>query len=295
MRDAKILLAEQGRLLKPIAAALFCIVLLANCAQKIFNFPELTTPPGFTQPDIDLLDYEITFAEEFGGRLDVSAWGCNTRWIAHTPWSGDFGAAAFADPGRNFPFVVQDGMLRIEARQDRGGRWRAGLLSAGNSCGGGFSQQYGYFEMRAKLPEGEGLWPAFWLIGRDRDKTGYTAEIDVIEHHGHNLNTFSSTVHLHPRETDVERIRRYNLHEVPHRYLYDYFNTYGVSIDEENIIFYFNREEIWRTETPPQHNQPFYPLVNLTLDTDFPIENTPNPSFMFVDYIRVYQKKDQAQ
>jgi hypothetical protein len=44
------------------------------------------------------------------------------RWIAHTPWNGDFGDAVFADPGPNGPFSLKDGALQITARRDRAGR-----------------------------------------------------------------------------------------------------------------------------------------------------------------------------
>src|SRR5262247_1147514 len=76
---------------------------------------------------IDLSSYELSFNEEFD-HLDVSAWGPGTRWIAHTPWNGDFGSAKFSNPTADFPFTVEGGVLRIEARKD-GERWRSGLLA----------------------------------------------------------------------------------------------------------------------------------------------------------------------
>ena len=100
---------------------------------------------------LDLSGYRMTFNEDFHN-LDVSAWGPGTRWIAHTPWNGDFGDARFADPVPGFPFTVNDGRLRIEARRGEDGKWSAGLLASTDPSGAGFSQQYGYFEMRAKFP-----------------------------------------------------------------------------------------------------------------------------------------------
>ena len=78
---------------------------------------------------IDLSSYTLTFDEEFD-RLDVSSRGPGTRWIAHTPWNGDFGDAKFADPGPDFPFTVRDGILRIEARKHGGDGWQSGLLAS---------------------------------------------------------------------------------------------------------------------------------------------------------------------
>ena len=55
------------------------------------------------------------------------------RWTAHTPWSGDFGDARFADPGPHGPFKVQDGILSITASKDREGRWASGLIAAADA------------------------------------------------------------------------------------------------------------------------------------------------------------------
>ena len=104
---------------------------------------------------LDLSASEPVFVEDFDA-LDVSGFDCDTRWIAHTPYKGDFGDAKFADPSRRFPFRIIDGELRIEARKWYG-QWESGLLSSQNECGTGYVQQYGYFEARMKLPAGDGV------------------------------------------------------------------------------------------------------------------------------------------
>ena len=120
--------------------------------------------PVLAQPTLDLDPYRLTFDEDFSQPLSISAWGPGTRWIAHTPYAGDFGDARFGDPGKDSPFSVHNGILRIEAMKT-GNHWRSGLICSVDPNGVGFSQQYGYFEMRAKLPKGLGTWPAFWLMG----------------------------------------------------------------------------------------------------------------------------------
>ena len=69
-------------------------------------------------PNLSLKGFRVTFSEEFDKPLDVSPWGPGTRWIAHTPWCGDFGDARFADPVEGFPFTIENGILRIEARRE---------------------------------------------------------------------------------------------------------------------------------------------------------------------------------
>jgi hypothetical protein len=108
--------------------------------------------PQLGPPTLNLDGYRLTFDEDFkDSELSVSAWGPDTRWIAHTPYAGDFGDARFADPTKGFPFTVENGILRIEARKANG-KWQSGLLSSVDRKGDGFSQKYGYFEMRARMP-----------------------------------------------------------------------------------------------------------------------------------------------
>jgi beta-glucanase (GH16 family) len=247
----------------------------------VLAFPASSTT---TADELDLRSMSISFEEDFD-TLSVSAWGPGTRWIAHTPWSGDFGGARFADPQEGFPFTIENGILRIEARKDEDGEWRSGLLASVDPKGNGFVQQYGYFEMRARLPQGVGLWPAFWLIGKDR--SNYTAEIDVMEFYGDKPEGYSSVVHVWHR--DGRHYSRYARNNVFLDADPGEFHTYGVSVDQEWIRFYFDGRFMWKTETQEEHRQPLYILLNLALIDDPAKENAPNPSFMFVDYVRAYR------
>jgi len=243
--------------------------------------------PVLGPPTLDLSGYHITFAEEFDGPLDVSAWGPGTRWIAHTPYAGDFGDARLADPEPGFPFTAEDGVLRIEARKDGNG-WRAGLLCSVDPKGQGFSQQYGYFEMRAKLPKGEGTWPAFWLLGAPAltDKSLTNIEIDIVEQYGVGPNALHTTVHLwHPDGRHWADGRPSIVQGMT-----DDFHTYGAMVTPEDIVFYFDGVELRRVKTPEEAKVPLYLLVDLALGGGWPIDKTPNPSFMYVDYVRAYSR-----
>ena len=236
---------------------------------------------------LDLSGYRLTFEDNFR-KLDVSAWGPGSRWIAHTPWHGDFGDAAFADPAPNFPFTIKDGNLRIEARRGSDGKWRSGLLSSTDPSGAGFSQQYGYFELRAKLPPGPGLWPGFWLIGNKAP--GGSAEIDVMEYLGHDTSKYEATVHVWPRDGKGRNYEaRYRV-MVPPDSLVNDFHTYGVLVDPQSIVFYLDRREVARTPTPPEHQQKMFILISLAMGSGFPIDKAPNPSDMLVSYVRAYAK-----
>lgn len=237
--------------------------------------------------DLDLTGYRRTFSEDFE-TLDVSARGPGTRWIAHTPWNGDFGDAKFTDPVPGFPFTTKDGLLTIEMRKGGDGRWRSGLIASVDPAGNGFAQKFGYFEMRAKFPAGAGVWPAFWLVGLDR--TTHTSEIDVVEHYGHAPGRYTTSVHVWDR---ADKTRHRNIHErvpVPDGSLSTGFHTYGALIDADFIRFYFDRREVARVPTPPEHHQPMYVLVDLGLGAGWPIDKTPNPSLMIVDYVHAWAR-----
>ncbi len=239
-------------------------------------------------PTLNLDGWRVTFDEDFTRELDVSPWGPGTRWIAHTPFNLDFGEAHFTDPVKGFPFTTQEGILRIEARKTDG-QWRAGLLASVDRNGDGFAQKYGYFEMRAKLPPGPGVWPAFWLMGvpAHKDKSLTQIEIDVLEQFGARPNAMVSTVHLwhYPKNLHVSEASS----ALAPGMTTD-FHRYGVLVQEDLMMFYFDGSEVLRMKTPEEAKVPLFLMVDLTIGAGWPIDKTPNPSVLEVDYVRVYAK-----
>ncbi|ACI56394.1 glycoside hydrolase family 16 protein [Rhizobium acidisoli] len=255
----------------------------------VLGLGALPGQPSVAQEPLNIDAYQLTFDESFDS-LDVSAWGeKSSRWIAHTPWNGDFGDARFTDPAPGFPFTTDQGILKIEARKEADGTWRSGLLSSVNPKGEGFSQQFGYFEARMKLPPGKGVWPAFWLIGLDRSK--YTAEIDVLEYYGRAPYEFSMGFHIWRQSQGGQNSTGGYWKTVEDGILNSEYHTYGVDIQADKTTFYLDRQYLWSFDTPKEFHMPFYPLVNLALGSGWPIDETPNPSILLVDYIHVYKRK----
>lgn len=238
---------------------------------------------------LDLTDFVVTFEDDFR-YLDVSADGPGTRWTAHTPWNGDFGDARFANPGPLGPFAAGPDGLTITARKGEDGRWHSGLLCSVDKDGPkqtGFSQQYGYFEIRTQLPDGPGVWPAFWLVGKNKEKS--SAEIDVFEYYGAFPKGFHTVQHIW--ENGKDRLGLQRLTEVEAGFFTSKFNTFGVLIAPDRTRFYLNREEIWDTPTQPEYHQPMYVLLNLALGGGWPIKDLKSPAVMKVDYVRVWRDK----
>lgn len=238
-------------------------------------------------PPLDLTRYRLTFDETFP-HLDVSGRpGSAARWYSHTPWAGDFGEARFVDPSPGGPFVITARGLDIVARKGADGRWTSGLISSRDrdgSDGRGFAQAYGYFEVKAKLPQGMGLWPAFWLIGID--KSNSSAEIDVMEDYGGFPDYYHCTMHIW-RKNNQEWARDFRIH-VRNGILSSQYNLFGVLITHETTRFYFNRKAVAEIQTPPEYRQPFYILANLALGGGWPTGELPSPETMSIAYIRAY-------
>ncbi|MCB5944512.1 glycoside hydrolase family 16 protein [Acidocella sp. KAb 2-4] len=236
---------------------------------------------------MDLSGYHATFSDDFSS-LSLNAQGAGARWITHTPWHGDFGDAIFADPSSGVFKSSPDG-LEIIASKGTDGKWRSGLICsawADNNPTAGFTQKYGYFEMTAKLPDGMGTWPAFWLIGSD--KRTAAAEIDVVEYYGGFPRYFHTTEHVWVNGRN-KYLRAFES-EVPSGQLSAGFNQFGVLITPQTTSFYLNRREFWSTPTPPEYQQPMYILADLALGGGWPIAGLKSPIVMRIRDITVWQR-----
>jgi hypothetical protein len=239
---------------------------------------------------LDLSGYSVSFDENFSN-LDISPIGPGTRWIAHTPWNGDFGDAVFDNPGPGSAFSHGPDGLKITAYKDAKGQWHSGLLCSKSATGvgpRGFAQQYGYFEMRAKLPAGHGVWPAFWLVSAG-DTGGGAPELDVIEFYGAFPANYHSNEHLWIN--NVDHLSRGHLVTVDKGILSSQFNDFGILIEPKMTTYYFNRVAYWSTPTLPEFRQPMAVIIDLALGGGWPISGLTDPQVMQVQYVRAYQKK----
>lgn len=244
-------------------------------------------PPPKCAATIDLRHYTKTFDESFE-TLDVSARGPGTRWTAHTPWNGDFGDATFVDPQPGFPFSVSNGLLTIHMKRDAQGKWQSGLLSSSDAAGRGFLQRTGYFEMRARLPEGDGVWPSFWL-GSIGKKGSPSPEIDVLEYYGHDAATYVATTHLwtdgksRDQGPQVVPVEPGSLSTAMHRF--------GVSVEADVINVFLDGRSVACFHSAPAYLEPKMLLLNLAAGGGWPIDKMPDNQTMTVDYVRAYIRR----
>jgi len=202
------------------------------------------------------------------------------------------------------PFAVKDGVLTItadrapDAMKPRlgGYGYTSGLISSQPS----FRQTYGYFEMRAALPRGKGLWPAFWLLGSDCGRVGWPAcgEIDVMESRGAQPWRVSSAAHGPGYSAGSALIEAF---EIPGRAsLAADFHVYAVEWEPDELRFSVDGttyHTVRASRLPAGgrwvFDHPFFVILNLAVGGTFggpPDATTAFPQTLWVDHVRVYRR-----
>lgn len=184
-------------------------------------------------------------------------------------------------------FSVNNGVLSIRAQktpsnllsQTNNQPYTSGTVDTYHE----FSQTYGYFEMRAQLPSGQGLWPAFWLL---REDSSWPPELDVMEQLGNNPNQIYFTAHSQASGTHTQVGSAAQVDNTSTG-----FHTYGVNWQPDNITWYFDGQAIGQAATPADMHSPMYMIANLAVGGYWPgnpDSSTNFPATMNIDYIRAY-------
>jgi beta-glucanase (GH16 family) len=159
-----------------------------------------------------------------------------------------------------------------------------------------FTQQYGTFEIRAKIPRGQGLWPAFWMLGSDIDGVGWPncGEIDVMENIGREPNTVHGSLHG-PGYSGGNPIT--GTYSLPGGAAFaDGFHTFAVQWSP-NAISWSVDGQVYQTKTPADaggnhwaFDHPFFLIMNVAVGGTWPGSpdgSTQFPQEMVVDYVHV--------
>jgi len=160
-----------------------------------------------------------------------------------------------------------------------------------------FEQAYGKFEIRAKLPWGQGIWPAIWLLGANIDKVGWPqcGEIDIMEYRGQEPSIAHGTVHGPGYSGAQGMANSYTLSGT--RFDTD-FHTFSIEWETDRITWYVDDNkyhQITPDDLPGEwvFNHPFYIIINLAVGGNYvgdPNNFTQFPQTLNVDWIKVYQK-----
>jgi beta-glucanase (GH16 family) len=177
------------------------------------------------------------------------------------------------------PFSIQNGVLDITASPGSNPLnlpYNSGAINTQHS----FSQLYGYFEIDAELPTGQGLWPAFWLLP---ESGAWPPELDVFEVLGNNPTTLYFSTHSSVQATQGTTLNVANVSSG--------FNLYGVMWGPQTVDLYINNVEVASMPTPADMNVPMYMLANLAVGGYWPGDpnsTTPFPANMLINYVRAY-------
>jgi beta-glucanase (GH16 family) len=165
-----------------------------------------------------------------------------------------------------------------------------------------FTQTYGRFEARIKIPEGQGIWPAFWMLGQDIPSAGWPkcGEIDIME----NIGKEPATIHgsLHGPNSAAPTSDLTNIFTLPagQKFASD-FHLYTVEWEPDTVRFYVDsdlyatfRSSDWAPGGKWVFDHPFFIILNVAVGGDWPGSpdvSTKFPQSMLVDYVRVYTKR----
>ncbi|MEO1484969.1 MAG: glycoside hydrolase family 16 protein [Bacteroidota bacterium] len=191
--------------------------------------------------------------------------------------------------------TVQNGVLLITAQQEdfEGSQYTSGRLLTKDK----FEEEYGRFEARMRLPYGQGIWPAFWMLGADIDDNPWpgAGEIDIMEYRGQEPTVLIGSVHG-PGYSGGEAVSKEYVLENDR---FDTgFHVFGIEWGPNYINYYVDDvlyNQITPEDVPGQwvFNKPFYILVNLAVGGTFvgpPNAQTEFPQTLIVDYVRVYKQ-----
>jgi beta-glucanase (GH16 family) len=164
-----------------------------------------------------------------------------------------------------------------------------------------FSQAYGRFEARIKIPKGAGMWPAFWTLGNDITQKGWPkcGEIDIMENIGREPGINHGSLHG-PSSVALTSDLTGTLVLPVGQSLGDGFHVYAMEWEPGTVRFYldsnnyaaFTRSQ-WPTGGEWVFDHPFFMILNLAVGGAWPgnpDETTQFPQQMLVDYVRVYSK-----
>ena len=224
------------------------------------------------------LGYKLVWKDEFkGNKLDPQKWavrGVGQRAIAYVSEEA---------------VKVEDGYLKLYALKKGDS-----LLGRAVGTQGLFMSKYGYYECRAKLQKSPGVWAAFWIqsteISKGEDPAIFGAEIDILEFFK-KLGTDIVSHNVHwaygPNQRTTRGMQSYL------KGVSEGFHTFGLEWTPDKYIFYVDGYKFYEVTQGISHIEEYMILSMEYPSTQEEMKNTVFPDVFVVDYVKVYQKKEQ--
>jgi beta-glucanase (GH16 family) len=238
-----------------------------------------------------------TFADEFNGPAGSRVDG--SKWVTETGDNVNNHERQFYTTNASNASMDGQGNLVITARRENPSNFQCWYgtcqyTSARLNTSGRFTQTYGHFETRMQIPRGQGMWPAFWMLGNNIGSVGWptSGEIDIMENIGREPNTVHGTIHG-PGYSGAGGIGApFSIGSA----FADGFHIFAIDWSPNRIAWSVDGTT-YEVRTPNDlrgnrwvFDHPFFILLNLAVGGDFPGDpnsSTTFPQRLVVDYVRV--------
>lgn len=186
--------------------------------------------------------------------------------------------------------TISDGKLIIHAKKE-GAKYTSTKITTKEKK----EFQYGRIEARAKLPVGQGIWPAFWMLGSNISTVGWPkcGEIDILEYIGKEPDMVFTSLHTQDSHGNTINTKKTTFKDIE-----EGFHVFAIDWTKDKIEFFVDDKSVYsfspeaKNENTWPFNQPFYIIVNVAIGGNFggpEINESIFPQQFELDYIKVYQ------
>ncbi len=253
-----------------------------------------TQQPNVAQPEGS---WQLVWSDEFDqAKINPDHWNFqvekagrfNEEWQGYTNHSDNA--------------YIENGCLIIQAKHHTNTHGMNQYTSARLNTAGKKTWTYGKISARIKLPEGKGIWPAFWMLGANIDENGgdtpwpQCGEIDILELYG---SKDDSAIEVNAHYADAFQQHAFmgaKTHKLDQGKFSDNFHVFDLEWTSKHLKWYVDGHEIAAMDiSGPKFkafHQPFFLLLNIAVGGTFagrPDSSTVFPQKMYVDWVRVYQ------
>ncbi len=261
-----------------------CFVFLSCKKEDSTNIVQPTPQPQDSIPSVP--GWTLVWNDEFNGSaVDLKKWGYEVNGNG----GGNNELQYYtARPENSY---IDSGKLVIEARQENylGKSFTSARMRTANKG----DWLYGRFDVRAKLPYGQGMWPAIWMLPTDWEYGGWPAsgEIDIMELLGHETNKVYGTIHY--GADAAHHLQKGSSYKLSSGTFARDFHTFTTVWDSISMAWYVDGTLYFAANATSPFDRRFHMLLNVAVGGNWP--GSPDaftifPQRMVVDYVRVYKK-----
>ena len=233
---------------------------------------------------------KLIWEEDFNGQsLDETVWNFETGDGCPNCGWGNNERQVYTKNNH----AIENGNLIITAKKEGDAYTSTRITTAGKK-----EFTYGYVEARVKLPSGQGIWPAFWMLGANITQDGWplAGEIDILEYLGRDPDMVYTTLHTKDHHAGNASSKK-----TPMEGMEEGYHTFGVNWTKNAMEFYVDDQKVYtydperKTAENWPFDKPFFVILNMAVGGWFggpEVDDSIFPQQYFVDYVKVYSVID---